>query len=66
MDDYITDAQKEFAKYGFIACPLTPEDLRELYHANIDQNTAYGIGCDVNAGVTFLNAVLANLGGRVT
>ena len=61
MYDYITDAQKEFAKYGFITCPLTPENLSDLYHANIDQNTVYGIGCDVNAGVTFLNAVLANL-----
>jgi len=62
MENYITKAQKKFAYYGFISCPLTPENLSELYHAKIDQNTVYNIGCDVNAGFCFLTAVLANLG----
>jgi hypothetical protein len=58
---YIATAQREFATYGFVGCPLTEEQLAHLYKLNIKLDKVYGIGCDVNAGVSFDRAVEVSL-----
>lgn len=44
---------RQFAKYGFIASPLSPAMRRKLYRAGYDLDSAYGVGCDVNSGFPF-------------
>ena len=53
MKWYIATLQKEFAKYGFTACPLTDVQLVTLYKHSIKLDEAYTIGCDVNSGYPF-------------
>lgn len=57
MKWYIATAQRDFAKYGFIGCPLTEDQLAHLYKLNIKLDQVYGIGCDVNAGIPFEEAL---------
>lgn len=47
------------AKYGFINCPLSFGQFA-IIHSKATLNQAYGIACDVNAGVSFLEAVRVN------
>lgn len=61
MKWYIATAQREFAKFGFVGCPLTEEQLADLYRRNVSLDHVYGIGCDVNAGVDFEVAVKCNI-----
>lgn len=60
MKWYINTLKREFAKFGFIECPLTDEELAHLYQQNIKLEQAYGIGCDVAAGFEFFEAMEAN------
>ncbi len=57
MKWYIATAQRTFAKYGFIGCPLTVDQLTTLYKRNIKLDVVYGVGCDVNCGHTFNQAL---------
>lgn len=53
--------QAYMAKYGFTTCPLTAKEFAyasDVFKANTDQ--LYGIACDVNAGVKFTAALVAN------
>ena len=59
MKWYISTAKRDFARYGFIAPPLTDEQLAALYRKNIKLDHVYGIGCDVNAGFTLEEAIAA-------
>ena len=60
MKWYITTLKGEFAKYGFIDCPLTDEQLTTLYKRSIKLEEAYMIGCDVHCGFPFGEALEAN------
>lgn len=60
MKWYITTAQRDFAKHGFIGCPLTEGQLTHLYKLNIKLDLVYGIGCDVAAGFSFEEALEAS------
>ena len=60
MKWYIEQAQREFARFGFIGSPLTTAQLAQLYNQNIKLDEAYAIGCDVAAGIEFGDAVLVN------
>ena len=60
MKWYITTLKRDFARYGFVATPLTDEQLTALYRANIKLDAAYGVGCDVAAGFSFDEAVSAS------
>ncbi len=57
MKWYIATAQREFATYGFVGCPLTEDQLKHLYKLNVKLDRIYGIGCDVNAGIPFEEAL---------
>ena len=57
MKWYIATAQREFATYGFVGCPLTEDQLQHLYKLNVKLDRIYGIGCDVNAGIPFEEAL---------
>ena len=61
MKWYIATLQREFAKYGFITCPLTNDQMKALYKNNIKLTEAYMIGCDVSSGFRFDVAYDANL-----
>ena len=65
MKWYIATAQRDFARYGFVSCPLTEEQLARLYRLNVKLDQVYGIGCDVNAGVDFDRAVEVNCASSV-
>ena len=54
-----------FAKYGFVSCPLDGRMIDLLYSDDVSIDKAYSIGCDVNAGVSFLRAVVSNHGGEM-
>ena len=57
MKWYIATALREFATYGFVGCPLTEDQLKHLYKLNVKLDRIYGIGCDVNAGIPFEEAL---------
>lgn len=57
MKWYIRTVKHDFAYYGFPVCPLDDAQLEALYRANVKVDEAYGIGCDVNAGVPFERAL---------
>ena len=52
-DQYIDDLIADFARYGFIASPLTIGEMRECYYKGLTVSEAYNIGCDVYAGFDF-------------
>ena len=54
MKWYAATLQRDFARYGFISCPLSDEQITRLYRSNIKLEQAYGIGCDVAAGFDFV------------
>jgi hypothetical protein len=56
---YISTLQRDFAQYGFIGCPLTEDQMTQLYKLNIKLDQAYGVGCDVAAGFSFEEALEA-------
>lgn len=60
MKWYIATLKREFAKYGFIGCPLTDEQLTTLYKHSFKLEEAYMIGCDVLCGCPFDEALEAN------
>lgn len=60
MKWYISTLKREFAKYGFIDCPLTDEQLTTLYKHSVKLEEAYMIGCDVHCGFPFDTALEAN------
>lgn len=60
MKWYIRTIKSDFARYGFVTCPLSDSELERLYRANIKVDEVYGIGCDVNAGIAFEKAVYVN------
>ena len=62
--DYIKAAQTEFAAYGFTKIPLTESDLRLMFDLGVPAHLVYGIGCDVNAGVTLGTAIRTNFRAR--
>jgi hypothetical protein len=45
------------AKYGFVGCPLTDDELSEAFARGISVEEVYDIACDVNAGISFERAV---------
>tara|TARA_R110000764_G_scaffold172361_2_gene259238 strand:+ start:169 stop:366 length:198 start_codon:yes stop_codon:yes gene_type:complete len=64
MKWYIATLQKEFAKHGFIGCPLTDQQLTTLYKHSVKLEEAYMIGCDVASGFPFVVAFEATLAGE--
>lgn len=48
--------KQEFLRYGFIGSPLSDEQLVALEEENFSRNEIYGIGCDVNAGISLQRA----------
>mgnify|MGYP006422404407 CR=1 FL=1 len=53
----IEDMKKQFSFYGFPDCPLTDQDIDFLLDFNFSEDQIYSIGCDVNAGFPFHDAV---------
>jgi len=60
MKWYIATLKREFAKYGFVGCPLSDEQLTTLYQRSIKLEEAYMVGCDVLCGCPFDEALEAN------
>ena len=48
------------ARYGFIGCPLTLNQYIIAKDVSDDIDFLYGLACDVNAGIDFGNALIAN------
>jgi len=53
FDEYKVTLYREFAKYGFVACPLLLDEIRTLWARGISVEDGYGVGCDVEAGLSF-------------
>jgi hypothetical protein len=53
MESYHKDLQQMFAKYGFVSCPLTDEQIADLYEREVELDQAYNIGCDINCGFSY-------------
>ena len=64
MDKYVQEAQAMFAFYGFVPVPLTEHQLGICYRRNIPVADTYPIGCDVNAGLKFNEALAINTQGE--
>lgn len=43
---YMQNIKIEFARMGFIGCPLTDEEIKACFDNGLTQDQAYGIGCD--------------------
>ena len=55
--DYIAECHKGFAYYGFTESPLSIAELVYLYREGYSVEDAYSVACDVNAEVSFDDAV---------
>lgn len=55
--DYIAECHKGFAYYGFTQSPLSIAELVYLYREGYSVEDAYSVACDVNAEVSFDDAV---------
>jgi hypothetical protein len=60
LDAYKADLQREFARYGHTATPLTDAQIERLWSRDIGADKAYAIGCDVACGFSFAAAMRAN------
>lgn len=61
MSAYMEAIKSEFTQYGFPNCPLSDSQIETLETRGVCLNTAYGIGCDVNAGIAFQRAMTINM-----
>jgi len=61
--EFRAEAHRLFAFYGFTACPLTDDQIGNLHQMGASIEQAYGIGCDIAAGVDADDAFTANLDG---
>lgn len=57
IEDFVAAAQKQFAFYGYVSCPLSDEELVRCYEAGVDP---YPVGCDVDGGYSFEDSLQAN------
>ena len=48
---YKSATVREFAYFGFSACPLTEDEIVKLHQMGASVGQAYEIGCDIAAGV---------------
>ena len=55
--DYIAVCREGFAYYGFTQPPLNTAELAYLYREGYPIDDAYSVACDVNAGISFDDAV---------
>lgn len=63
MLHFLDTCKTEFAKYGHIECPLTDDEILDLYAIDgIDIELVFNIGDDVACGYDFDYAVQTNLG----
>lgn len=60
LKTYIAAVVREFSFYGFAKPPLSLSQIRECFNAPVSVDVAYSIGCDVNAGFDFQDALTAN------
>jgi hypothetical protein len=56
-DEPIDSAKKQFAHFGFTGSPLSDEEIAKCHEMGVDP---YGVGCDVNSGFSFEEALAAN------
>lgn len=56
INEQVNEVRREFAKYGFISCPLYHDEIQTLLDAGLDNDAIWGIGCDVAAGISFHRA----------
>ena len=61
LKQYSESLKYELARYGFIDCPLTTQEIESCYMLGLNLDIAYLIACDVNAGFTFLESYSINL-----
>mgnify|MGYP007047770180 CR=1 FL=1 len=59
MKWFTATLQRDFARHGFITCPLTKGQIATLYKHNVKLEEAYGVGCDVHCGFSFDEALSA-------
>ena len=53
LAEWISNCKTEFAKYGFVECPLTDDELYMLSAIDgMDVDTVFDIGSDVACGYT--------------
>lgn len=52
--------QRKMASYGFIICPLSEQEYERAVAHGCNDNTIYGVACDVNAGIGFERALQVN------
>ena len=62
FEKYLAKLQKEFARYGHIAYPLTKNEVRIMLALNTNEDKAYRVACDVATGFHYVDALVANLG----
>jgi hypothetical protein len=55
----IKTVQKRFADFGFPECPLSETEIAKCREAGFTTGQIYLIGCDVDAGYPFAEAVAA-------
>jgi len=51
------EIQQEFARYGFVDCPLTDRQIKVLQEMGFSLTDAYDVGCDVQCGFLFNEAL---------
>ena len=53
LEEFNNNMKRDFAFYGFVSCPLTDDEIAQLYAAGLTFKDAYSVGCDVAAGHDF-------------
>jgi len=55
--EFIAECHRGFAKYGFTVPPLSVPELSYLFREGFSVDDAYSVACDVNADISFDDAV---------
>jgi len=50
MTQEINEVEFTFARYGFLACPLSRKQIASLLVRGFDYNDIYNFGCDAYCG----------------
>ena len=57
--EFIAECHRGFARYGFTVPPLSVPELSYLFREGFSVEDAYSVACDVNADISFDDAVQA-------
>lgn len=60
LTEYRDAYLEELTRYGFVADPLSSDEIAHLWARDIPLDISYLIACDMNGGASFPHALINN------